>query len=62
MTERAGPKQWNAGRRCAGPVEEHPIGVDEKEVNVRNGLSWGKFTAAFLLQCLGAIEVNSLHL
>ena len=28
------------------------IGVDEKEVNVRNKLSRGKFTAAFFLQCL----------
>lgn len=38
------------------------IGVDEKEVNVRNKLSRGKFTAAFLLQCLAAIEVDSLRL
>lgn len=38
------------------------IGVDEKEVNVRNKLSRGKFTAAFLLQCLAAIEVSSLQL
>ncbi|MDF1609528.1 DUF6471 domain-containing protein [Hoeflea sp. YIM 152468] len=38
------------------------IGVDEKEVNVRNKLSRGKFTAAFFLQCLEAIEVRSLRL
>lgn len=38
------------------------IGVDEKEVNVRNKLSRGKFTAAFLLQCLSAIGSSSLHL
>jgi hypothetical protein len=38
------------------------IGVDEKEVNVRNKLSRGKFTAAFFLQCLGAIETTSLSL
>lgn len=31
------------------------IGVDEKEVNIRNKLSRGKFTAAFLLQCLTAV-------
>jgi Domain of unknown function (DUF6471) len=31
------------------------IGVDEKEVNVRNKLARGKFTAAFFLQCLSAI-------
>ena len=35
------------------------IGVDEKEVNVRNKLSRGKFAAALLLQCLAAIgQVN----
>lgn len=38
------------------------IGVDEKEVNIRNKLSRGKFTAAFLLQCLTAIEADSLRL
>ncbi|UDL88853.1 DUF6471 domain-containing protein [Mesorhizobium sp. PAMC28654] len=38
------------------------IGVDEKEVNVRNKLSRGKFTAAFLLQCLTAIGSQTLHL
>lgn len=38
------------------------IGVDEKEVNVRNKLSRGKFTAAFLLQCLEAVGSQQLHL
>mgnify|MGYP001293294049 CR=1 FL=1 len=38
------------------------IGVDEKEVNIRNKLSRGKFTAAFLLQCLSAIGTQTLHL
>ncbi|WP_258162976.1 DUF6471 domain-containing protein [Rhizobium sp. TH2] len=38
------------------------IGVDEKEVNVRNKLSRGKFTAAFLLQCLMAIGSSNIHL
>ena len=38
------------------------IGVDEKEVNIRNKLSRGKFTAAFLLQCLAAMGTNILHL
>jgi hypothetical protein len=37
------------------------IGVDEKEVNIRNKLSRGKFTASFLLQCLTAIEVRSIN-
>ncbi|TGS37805.1 MULTISPECIES: DUF6471 domain-containing protein [unclassified Mesorhizobium] len=36
------------------------IGVDEKEVNIRNKLSRGKFTAAFLLQCLTAIDANAI--
>lgn len=38
------------------------IGVDEKEVNVRNKLSRGKCTAAFLIQCLSAIGTATLHL
>jgi hypothetical protein len=28
------------------------IGVDEKEVNIRNKLARGKFSAVFLIQCL----------
>ena len=38
------------------------IGISEKEANVRNKLSRGKFSAAFLLQCLTAIETEHLHL
>lgn len=38
------------------------IGVDEKEVNIRNKLSRGKFTAAFFLQCLVAIGCQSIRL
>lgn len=38
------------------------IGISEKEVNVANKLSRGKFSAAFLLQCLSAIGSNTLHL
>ena len=38
------------------------IGVDEKEVNVRNKLSRGKFTAAFLIQCLTAIGATEVRL
>lgn len=37
------------------------IGVNEKEVNIRNKLSRGKFTEAFLLQCLEAIGSEDLH-
>ena len=38
------------------------IGITEKEVNVRNKLSRGKFTAAFLLQCLSAVGSSHLYL
>ena len=38
------------------------IGVQEKEVNIRNKLSRGKFSAAFLLYCLEAIGVSELRL
>ena len=38
------------------------IGVDEKEVNVRNKLSRGKFTAAFFQQCLTAIGATEVRL
>lgn len=38
------------------------IGVDEKEVNIRNKLARGKFSAVFLIQCLEAIGAQSLRL
>jgi hypothetical protein len=38
------------------------VGISEKEVNVRNKLSRGKFSAAFLLQCLSALGSSSLRL
>ncbi len=38
------------------------IGVDEKEVNIRNKLARGKFTAAFLIECLSAIGANEVRL
>ncbi len=38
------------------------IGISEKEVNVRNKLSRGKFSAAFLLQCLESLKTDTLHL
>lgn len=38
------------------------IGVHEKEANIRNKLSRGKFSAAFLLQCLTAIGSSTLSL
>ena len=36
--------------------------IGEKEVNIRNKLSRGKFSAAFLLQCLSAIGLKTLSL
>lgn len=38
------------------------IGVHEKEVNIRNKLARGKFSAAFLLASLNAIGTRELHL
>jgi len=38
------------------------IGISDKEVNVANKLSRGKFSAAFMLQCLKAIGADQLHL
>jgi hypothetical protein len=38
------------------------IGVAENEKNVRNKLSRGKFTAAYLLQCLEAVGAHTLRL
>ena len=38
------------------------IGISEKEVNVANKLSRGKFSAAFMLQCLKVIGAHQLLL
>lgn len=38
------------------------LGVEEKEVNVRNKLSRGSFTAAYFLQCLEAIGAKEVRL
>lgn len=35
--------------------------IGEKEVNIRNKLSRGKFSAAFMLQSLDAIQVTELR-
>jgi hypothetical protein len=51
------------GVTYAGLVEKlAAIGVDDKEVNIRNKLSRGKFTAAFFLQCFEAIDTKSVRL
>lgn len=38
------------------------LGVKEDERNLRNKVARGKFTAAFLLQCLSALDVSRLEL
>lgn len=38
------------------------MGIQEAEPNIRNKLARGKFSAAFMLECLKAIGVQSLHL
>ncbi len=38
------------------------LGVAENERNLNNKISRGGFTAAFLLQCLAAIEATDLRL
>ena len=38
------------------------VGISEKEVNVRNKLARGKFSAAFLLACLEVIGVSDLRI
>ena len=51
------------GLTYVGLVEKlAEIGVEEKEVNVRNKLSRGSFTAAYFLQCLEAIGIKELRL
>lgn len=38
------------------------MGIAEAEPNIRNKLARGKFSAAFLLECLTAIGCSSLRL
>ncbi len=38
------------------------VGISDDEHNLRNKVSRGKFTAAFLLQCLSAMETHIVHL
>lgn len=38
------------------------IGIRETEANLRNKISRGGFTGAFLIQCLSAMGVTSLRL
>ena len=38
------------------------LGVEENERNLRNKISRGKFTAAFLLDCLVALSVSKIEI
>lgn len=38
------------------------VGVDENERNLRNKISRGKFTAAFMVDCLSALGVHQISL
>ena len=38
------------------------MGIQEAEPNIRNKLARGKFSAAFMLECLKAIGVSTLRL
>jgi hypothetical protein len=35
--------------------------IGDKEPNVRNKLSRGKFSAAYLFECLEAVDINDLR-
>lgn len=51
------------GVTYAGLAERlNALGVPEKEANIRNKLSRGKFSAAFMLACLEAIGARDLRL
>lgn len=38
------------------------IGVQDNELNLRNKVSRGRFTAVFLMQCLKALEAEWIHI
>jgi hypothetical protein len=47
----------------AGLVEKlAAIGVKDSEANLRNKISRGGFTGAFLIQCLAAMGVSSIRI
>lgn len=51
------------GVSYAGLVEKlAAIGIRETEANLRNKISRGGFTGAFLIQCLTAMGASSLRL
>lgn len=38
------------------------LGITDNELNLRNKVSRGRFTAVFLLQCLKALDAEWIHL
>ena len=63
------PGPWSHKQKLFGGFDAFVEGEDEvvgefgeKEVNVANKLSRGKFSAAFMLQCLSALKTDTLHL
>ena len=38
------------------------MGIEEKEANVRNKIGRGKFSAAFMAECMDAIGITELRL
>ncbi|WP_347140945.1 DUF6471 domain-containing protein [Paracoccus sp. SSK6] len=51
-----------AMRSFLGTNDMMAVRLDDNEQNLRNKISWGKFTARFLLQCLNALEAKELGL
>ena len=41
-------------------LQEH--GIEDNELNLRNKVSRGRFTAVFLMQCLKALEAEWIHI
>lgn len=51
------------GVSYAGLVERlAALGITDNELNLRNKVSRGRFTAVFLLQCLKALDCEWMHL
>lgn len=38
------------------------IGIEERADNLKNKIGRGQFSAGFLLQCLAAMDVKTIHL
>lgn len=54
---------WVRGVSYSGLVEKlAAIGIRETEANLRNKISRGGFTGAFLIQCLTAMGATTLRL